>query len=301
MNVYFLKDDGHYVDKRDSANYIRIVTEPDSGSKLYNVAEYYLDSKKKSVGRSSKIDPPEYEGTRIEYFKNGKKEQIANYSNGTKVDDEFDFYPNGKLYLSLKRKAVTSVEDNSVNEYLIMANFDSTGVASVVDGNGPFKIYDDHFKTVIESGTVKNGKRDGICTGSKNNGKWQYKEQYQEGNLLSGSMTDDKGQTTTYQSRMTMPQYKGGLKAFYRYLGAKIIYPSDEREKNIQGTVVIGFVVEKDGKLSDFKILNSVSSGLDNEALRVMRNSSLWIPATEFGRNVRVYYQIPISFSLTEN
>jgi len=182
-----------------------------------------------------------------------------------------------------------------------MANFDSTGVASVVDGNGPFRIYDDHFKTVIESGTVKNGKRDGICSGSENDGKWQYKEQYQEGNLVSGSMTDDKGQTTTYQSRMTMPQYKGGLKAFYHYLGAKIIYPSDEREKNIQGTVVIGFVVEKDGKLSDFKILNSVSSGLDNEALRVMRNSSLWIPATEFGRNVRVYYQIPISFSLTEN
>jgi hypothetical protein len=61
---------------------------------------------------------------------------------------------------------------------------------------------------------------------------------------------------------------------------------------------VIGFLTDKTGKLSDFKILNSVSPGIDGEALRVMRRSPLWIPGTVFGKPAKVYYNIPISFSL---
>jgi len=57
-NVYFLKNDGRYVVTRDSADYIRIVSEPDSGSALYNVAEGYLSGKRKLTGKSSAIDPP---------------------------------------------------------------------------------------------------------------------------------------------------------------------------------------------------------------------------------------------------
>jgi len=298
MNVYFLKNNGRYVTVKDSADYMRIVTEPDSGSTLYNIAEYYLDGKKKSIGKSSKIDPPSYEGQRIRFYKSGGKEMISFYKDGTSVDDEFGFYPNGKPYLVVKYPAVPS-PNRGFDDYLIMANYDSTGVAGVVNGNGSFKIYDDHFKQIVEAGMVKDGKRDGECTGSEFNGTWKYTEKYDNGVLISGTMTDDKGVVSTYtQTRSTAPQYKGGLSAFYKYLGNKIVYPEYESDHKIQGVVVMSFVVEKNGKISDIKILNPVSPAIDKEATRVVKNSPLWIAGTRFGRPVRVSYVLPLNFSL---
>jgi TonB family protein len=106
--------------------------------------------------------------------------------------------------------------------------------------------------------------------------------------------TDENGTTSVYtKSRGTEPKYKGGLQAFYEYLGRKIIYPKDDREKNVQGNVIMSFVVEKDGKISDIKILRSVSYDIDQEATRVVGNSPNWVPGTQFGRPVRVVYTIP--------
>ncbi len=302
MNVYFLKNDGHYVNNRDSADFIRIVSEPDSGSKLYNVSEYYLNNKRKSVGKSSKIDPPYYEGSRLQFYNSGLKKSVSNYKDGTLVDDEIKFYPNGKPYLIIKHTLGSATEDSFDENYPIIANYDSTGVALVTDGNGSYRIYDNQFKYLEETGIVKNGKKQGLVTGSDNKGKWHFQEQYENGELISGTMTDDTGFVTHYvKSRNSMPHYKGDLKAFYQYLGNKINYPDAEKNSLVQGIVVIGFVVEKNGKLSELKVLHPVSPGIDAEALRVMKNSPLWIPGTRFGRVVRVQYQIPINFSLTEN
>src|ERR1700754_2788904 len=95
QNVYFLKNNGQYVDVRDSANYIRIVREPDSASVLYNGSEFYLNGKQKLIGKSTTINPPTYDGQCAVYYANGKIKSLINYKKGAKAGKDFEFYPNG--------------------------------------------------------------------------------------------------------------------------------------------------------------------------------------------------------------
>src|ERR1700712_1289985 len=94
QNVYFLKNNGKYVAVRDSADYVRVVREPDSASVLYKVFEFYLNGKPKLIGHSEKIDPPKYEGQCLSYYASGVKKSITNYKDGLKVGSEYEFYPN---------------------------------------------------------------------------------------------------------------------------------------------------------------------------------------------------------------
>jgi TonB family protein len=94
------------------------------------------------------------------------------------------------------------------------------------------------------------------------------------------------------------PTPKGGLEEFYRFLGNNIKYPEEDKKNNIQGRVIVQFVVEKDGSFSDLKILRQPSGTLGNEALRVLSLAPKWNPGIQNGRTVRVQYTIPVSFSL---
>lgn len=94
------------------------------------------------------------------------------------------------------------------------------------------------------------------------------------------------------------PQFPGGLPAFYKYIGENIKYPPLARESGIQGRVFIQFVVEKDGSITDVKVLKGIGYGCDEEALRVVKNSPNWSPGKQNGKAVRVQYNLPIVFQL---
>lgn len=95
-------------------------------------------------------------------------------------------------------------------------------------------------------------------------------------------------------------EYPGGLDKFYKYLESTMRYPSVARENNVQGKVFLTFVVEKDGSLTDIKVLRGIGSGCDEEAMRVVRGSKKWTPGQQNGRPVRQQYTVPISFTLQE-
>src|SRR5476651_1804524 len=97
-NIYLFKNSGRQVEVRDSADYMRIVTEPDSGSTLYNVVEYYVNNKPKLVGKSTKFAFLSLEGQCATYYPSGKKHEVADYKNGIRDGDSYEYYPNGKLY-----------------------------------------------------------------------------------------------------------------------------------------------------------------------------------------------------------
>lgn len=97
------------------------------------------------------------------------------------------------------------------------------------------------------------------------------------------------------------PTFPGGTDAFRNYLGKNIQYPAVARENNVQGRVYLSFVVERDGSLTDIKVVRGIGSGCDEEAMRVMRRSPKWTPGIQNGRPVRVAYTIPISFTLTSD
>ncbi|MDB5025571.1 MAG: energy transducer TonB [Mucilaginibacter sp.] len=94
------------------------------------------------------------------------------------------------------------------------------------------------------------------------------------------------------------PNFPGGEAAFANYLGKNIHYPAIAKENNVQGKVFLSFVVERDGSLTDIRVVRGIGSGCDDEAVRVLKASPKWRPGIQNGRPVRVAYTIPISFTL---
>lgn len=95
-----------------------------------------------------------------------------------------------------------------------------------------------------------------------------------------------------------MPMYPGGDGALMGYLRDNIHYPTVAAENGVQGRVVVGFVVERDGSITDVKILRGVDPSLDREAMRVVKSMPRWNPGKQNGSAVRVKYQVPVSFRL---
>ena len=95
-----------------------------------------------------------------------------------------------------------------------------------------------------------------------------------------------------------MPQFPGGHAALLQYLAQNIRYPEAAYKAGIQGRVIANFVVEKDGSITEGRIVKSVSPELDAEALRVINSMPNWIPGMQNGEAVRVKYTIPVTFQL---
>lgn len=94
------------------------------------------------------------------------------------------------------------------------------------------------------------------------------------------------------------PQFPGGMAGMMQYLSSNIRYPEDAREAGTQGRVIVSFVVEKDGSISNAKVAKPTYSSLDEEALRVISAMPKWMPGKQNGEAVRVKYSFPVSFRL---
>jgi len=94
------------------------------------------------------------------------------------------------------------------------------------------------------------------------------------------------------------PDFPGGVDKFYKFLQQNIKYPAEARNKKVEGKVFVSFIVEKDGALSNLKIIRDLGAGCGNEALRVMKLSPKWNPGVQNGHKVRVQYTLPIAFTL---
>lgn len=96
-----------------------------------------------------------------------------------------------------------------------------------------------------------------------------------------------------------LAEYPGGQKALMNWLAYNTRYPQEAHKANIQGKVVVRFVVGADGKIGEAKVLRSVSPELDAEAVRVVKSMPAWIPGKNGGKAVASYYSIPIEFRLS--
>lgn len=95
-----------------------------------------------------------------------------------------------------------------------------------------------------------------------------------------------------------MPSFPGGNSALMEYLSKNVKYPVVAQENGVQGRVVVSFVVERDGSITDVKVVKSVDPSLDREASRVVSSMPKWIPGKQNGSAVRVKYNVPVSFRL---
>ena len=95
-----------------------------------------------------------------------------------------------------------------------------------------------------------------------------------------------------------MPQFPGGQAALLEYLAKNIKYPVVAEENGVQGRVIVTFVVERDGSITDVKVVKSVDPSLDKEAARVVKSMPKWQPGKQNGSAVRVKYTVPVQFRL---
>jgi TonB family protein len=126
-----------------------------------------------------------------------------------------------------------------------------------------------------------------------------------EKEILSAPSSESVNEGLRYEGKLydlgnveLAPEYQGGQKALSKFLGSRLRYPVRARENKVQGKVYIGFIVEKNGSLSDFKVVRGIGGGCDEEAIRVLKLSPIWKPGYANGKPVRTSYTLPITFQL---
>lgn len=110
--------------------------------------------------------------------------------------------------------------------------------------------------------------------------------------------TDGVAKDEVFMVAEQMPEFPGGMKEMLKFLQENVKYPENAMKNNVQGRVIVQFVVEKDGTPTEFKVLRSVDPDLDAEALRVMKAMPKWKPGMQKGQVVRVKFTVPVSFKL---
>ena len=116
------------------------------------------------------------------------------------------------------------------------------------------------------------------------------------GALKNIRIIDDKSEIFTAVEEN--PEFPGGTKAMYDFLGNTIKYPFAAQRANVSGRVIVKFIVEDDGSIGDVEVMKGLGFGCDEEAIRAIKNMPNWKPGKQNGKNVRVYYNMPVVFKL---
>ena len=118
-------------------------------------------------------------------------------------------------------------------------------------------------------------------------------------------MTANAQKTVVSQSKQNvydvveqMPEFPGGMPAMIEFLQTNLNYPKDAKKQKVGGRVLVMFVVETDGSMSNVRVAKKIFPSLDAEALRVVKAMPKWNPGKEKGKPVRVNFALPIVFSL---
>lgn len=118
---------------------------------------------------------------------------------------------------------------------------------------------------------------------------------------LTENPTTSEDQLPPFVMVEQMPQFPGGESAMMQYIGANLKYPESAAKENIEGRVVLRFVVTKIGDIKDVSVIRSLDSRCDEEAMRVVRAMPKWTPGKQGGKDVDVYYTLPVLYKLQKD
>lgn len=269
-----------------SAKYYREVSKFDR--ETFRIRTYYKSGALQQEGQSVYESVPSYMGDVTTYWENGNKQSRIEYSKAKKVGPVTWWHENGKPKLIGRYESSTETTAHE-NQFLITEFWDETGTKTVSAGNGHYRSSDADF---TEEGDLANEKRVGKWKGQDHLLDLTYEEEYDpSGKLVSGHSTHSSGQQYTYTNVIDAPTFPDGVQAFYKFVARNYRAP----EKGPSGRLAVNFVVQKDGSLTNLKIVKSLSPEADAEALRMFGICGPWIPGKSRGYPVRVSYSLPIS------
>jgi hypothetical protein len=235
-----------------------------------------------------------YDGDCVEFYPSGKKMSNSHYAGGFKDGLEYLFYPSGKPYYTLKYSA----SDKIKNTGLKWECYDKDGNEICKDGNGKWIVYDSDYITVKLEGFVKRGNNDGEWREKITNPDTiQLMYKYNNGVIVSSTGYDSKGNAYPFQAEIEKAHYKSRGLTFIEVLRSHIKLPRDANGKKMSmDTMHVSFVVEKDGHLSNYKVLGEVDQQLKDAIFAGLDQINGWTPQKRFG----IPHRTEIIFPLNE-
>ena len=227
----------------------------------------------------------------INWYENGNIESAINYQNDSPVGKYDLWYENGK-----KKQEGENIKfkDSASTTYLEKINqfWDKNNIQKVKDGNG---FYEKDEKALIESGMVKNGFRDGFWKGTnflKNKKDYSFYEKYENGKFISGTSIDlekiEHQYTYVYNGILT-----NELSDFRRFVQRTLVVP--EVDFKVEGRVVVEFVIEKNGTLTNLKVIKDMGWGT-GQAVKdaILKYDKQFSPIKYRGIPIRTRFSFPV-------
>jgi TonB family protein len=259
----------------------------------YKYLDYYKNGKLKSEKTLSGKDGGYPIGEETEYYENGNKKSSSYYENKKLNGTHKFWYENGNLM----EERIYFNDNSSINtSYKLINYWNKKGIHTIVDGNGFFDDLSDYFNN---KGIYKNGFKDGKWIGKSEKLNFRYEEIHKDGKLISGFSIDKDGVRNEYTELETKPEPIKGMKHFYKFIVKNFKSPDSAFKNKIKGEVIVSFIIDKEGKITEPKIIKSLGEELDNEAIRVLTSYEGWKPAMQKGRKIRCMYSIPIKLDFT--
>jgi len=277
---------------KENHEYYRIIKDYYTDKDLYEIKDYYKSGVLQMEGTSKTKDGNNKEGEYIFYYKNGTKKTVENYFKGRVQGKYLEWYENG----GPKLEGEYIQNEKGFNSDFKMYQFwNSQKKHLVIDGNG---MYEENENDKLVKGKVVNGLKDGVWKGTDNKSKYQYTDIYKKGEFISGKNIDSSGVEHEYKVLELRAMPKKGIQDFYNYVGKNFTKTKEAIQNKISGKLFVTFIIDKDGKIVEPKVIKSLGYGLDEEAIRVITSYENWIPGEQRGVNVRVLYSIPITVNL---
>jgi Gram-negative bacterial TonB protein C-terminal len=282
IKIVYLDSIGREVSKGSHDFYKTITYNPKTEDSI-NTDYTKFDEKIKSV-----IYKNSKNGEVITYYKNGNKQSNSFYKENSPAGKSTSWYENGNIQ---EEGEYIVPEQNKFSNYKIINFWNAEGKQTVVNGEG---FYDLKTDKISDSGNVKNGFKDGEWQHLELKQTETYTDIYEKGKFISGVSIDLFGQKNEYLEIFKQPEPKKGINDFYKYIGKNFNYNNYALKNNIGGKLLIQFVVDKEGVISEIKVIRSLGYGLDEEGIRVLESYGKWKPGEIRGRRAKCTYIIPI-------
>lgn len=218
------------------------------------------------------------------------------YKNKENLWVALDFYKSGQLQMRGSYKTPQKEERHGLFEYFY-ENGQLKSRGNTTDGNkeGGWTVWFEDGQ-IREEIVFKTDKRNGELYTYWRNGQMKRRDIFTNDEFVRGEVWDSLGTKDAYYPYMQMPKFKGGDERLFRYLATKTKYPPKARKNGIEGTVLMQFIVQKDGTISNVRVLEGVHELLDEEAIRVISSMPKWKAGMQDGETVEVSFGLPLRF-----
>jgi protein TonB len=247
-------------------------TDYENNNEVLKETVYFITGEKES--ENSYFKSPEKlvkNGKSFSWYKSGQLQSEHTYDNGKFLGKSQTWYENGQL----------KSEEYFVHDMLAgrrMEWYETGQIKSEIDW--------------------ADGKYNGALITYWKNGKIKRRDFYKNDKFDKGTCYDSLGNEIEHFDYQKMPGYKGGDRQMLSDIANNTNYPTRSRDAGIQGKVAVRFAVDEAGNVSDIEIIQGVNQELNNEAIRVLETLAKFEPGSCDGERVKVYYLVPITFTL---